>query len=361
MLRSPVAGRLEDARPAEISGAKRKRSFTALAIAVPLALIGTLGAVAFYLLHCVGSWNGPAFETEARFDLAGIQRQIEADARHMVVDIGPRNYIAYAALAECERWVRERWESQGYAVREQRFQVKGKEYANLEVELPGKRSPQEIVLISAQYDTLPDSPGANNNASGMAALLALSELVRGSAFDRTLRMVAFVNEEDPFFGTDDMGSYKYAERSRRRGEDIREMVSLDAIGIFKHEHGSQTLPFPFELIYGDVGDYLGFFGDLRGRSLVIETTRGFKKGTRLPIHAVVLPPLGAWTERVAWSDHSSFWKFGYHGIMVTDTGAYRAPSHTTKDDTLDKLDFPALARISIGMYGAVAELTTLKP
>jgi Zn-dependent M28 family amino/carboxypeptidase len=123
-----------------------------------------------------------------------------------------------------------------------------KEYSNLEIEIKGRTLPSEIIVISAQYDTLPDSPGANNNGSGIAILFQLTQLLRKHTPDRTLRLLNFVNEEDPFFGTEMMGSYQYAKGCRQRGEDIRVMLSLDALGIYKEEPGSQRLPFPFSVL-----------------------------------------------------------------------------------------------------------------
>jgi Zn-dependent M28 family amino/carboxypeptidase len=167
----------------------------------------------------------------------------------------------------------------------------------------------------------------------------------------------FVNEEDPFFGTEMMGSYQYAKRCRQRGEDIRVMLSLDALGIYKDEPGSQRLPFPFSMFYPNRGNFLAFIGNLYSRKYVIEATSGFKKGSSFRIQAGVAPE---WAKGAAWSDHSSFWKFGYPGIMVTDTGGFRSASHTTKEDTRDKLDFEAMSRIVIGMYTCAVHLTSLQ-
>lgn len=339
---------------------QRNRHWLAIVVIVPLAVLLLVATASLYTLDCVGSWKGPTLESKGRFDSAAIEKQLEADARHMCVDIGERNHLKRAALEESRRWIRERWESQGWQVHEQHFEVDGQDYANLEVELRGHKAPGQIVLVSAHYDTPAGSPGANDNASGMAVILGLGKLLRSARLDRTVRLVAFVNEEPPFFGTHKMGSYKYAERSRKRDEHIRVMISLDAVGIFKHEHGSQRLPFPFRAVYGDVGDYLAFLGDIGARHEMFRATRGFRKGTRLHIHAAVMPPIVKWSEGIAWGDYSSFWKFAYHGVVVTDTGEYRTASHKAQDDTFDKLDFNALTSITIGMYSATVELATQK-
>ena len=191
----------------------------------------------------------------------------------------------------------------------------------------------------------------------MVILFQLSQLLKKHPLDRTLRLLNFVNEEDPFFGTEMMGSFQYAKRSHQLREDIKVMLSMDALGIYKEEPDSQKLPFPFSMFYPNRGNFLAFIGNLRSRKYVIEATRGFKKGSSFQIQAGVGPE---WAKAAAWSDHSSFWKFGYPGIMVTDTGGFRSPYHTTKEDTMEKLNFEAMARIVIGMYTSAVHLTSFQ-
>jgi hypothetical protein len=329
--------------------------FLKLLPAFGLAVLGVLVFAFWYLVKCDGSWGGIPLEAKGLADLSGVRKRLQADVTYLQ-SLGPRNSendTAYAQLQSCAEWIVQQWQAQGYVVRRRQFMVKGKTYANLEVELPGATLPWQLVIVSAQYDTLPGSPGANNNASGVAALFRLSELLKGQRLDRTVRLVEFVNEEDPFFGTDQMGSRIYAKVCRELDEDIRAMLSLDSIGIYKHTPGSQRLPWPFSLFYPDRGDFLAFIANLPSRHCVTVATRGFHKGSSFPIAAGVAPE---WVAGVTWSDHSSFWKFGYPGVQVTDSGAFRSASHTTKEDTLDKIDFAALARVTLGIYGATLEL-----
>ena len=325
-------------------------------------LLSTILFVAFlffsywYMMECAGNWRGEPLETKMKMELIEIKKNMESDIEYLQ-KLGPRNSEndeSYKQLRQCEDWIRQKWESQGYVVKKYTYSVKGKEYSNLEIEIKGRITPAEIIIISAQYDTLPDSPGANNNGSGVAILFQLSQLLRKHTPDRTLRLLNFVNEEDPFFGTEMMGSYQYAKRSYERREDIKVMLSLDALGIYVDRPGSQKYPFPFSMFYPDRGNFLAFIGDFSSRKYMVQTTRGFKKGSPFPIQAGVVPK---WVEAAGWSDHLSFWKFGYPGIMVTDTGGFRSSSHTTKEDTMEKLDFEAMSRIVIGMYCAIADLT----
>ena len=313
----------------------------------------------WYMMKCEGNWRGEPLEKKMKMELIEIKKGMESDIEYLQ-KLGPRNSEnekTYNQLRHCEEWIRQRWELQGYVVKKHTFSIREKEYSNLEIEIKGRTLPSEIIIISAQYDTLPDSPGANNNGSGIAILFQLSQLLRKRTPDRTLRLLNFVNEEDPFFGTEMMGSFQYAKRCRQQGEDIRVMLSLDALGVYKNEPGSQRLPFPFSIFYPDRGNFLAFIGNLQSRKYVKEVTKGFKKGSSFQIQAGVAPE---WAKGGSWSDHSSFWKFGYPGIMVTDTGGFRSAHHTTKEDTIEKLDFEAMSRIVIGMYACAVHLTSLQ-
>ena len=313
----------------------------------------------WYMMKCEENWKGEPLEKQMKAEMGEIKKGMESDIEYLQ-NLGPRNSeneTNYNQLRQCEEWIRQRWESQGYVVKKHTLSIREKEYSNLEIEIKGRTLPSQIIIISAQYDTLPDSPGANNNGSGIAILFQLSHLLRKHHPERTLRLLNFVNEEDPFFGTEMMGSFQYAKRCRQQGEDIRVMLSLDALGVYKDEPGSQRLPFPFSLFYPDRGNFLAFIGNLQSRKYVKEVSKGFKKGSSFQIQAGVAPE---WAKGAAWSDHSSFWKFGYPGIMVTDTGGFRSVYHTTKGDTMEKLNFEAMSRIVIGMYTSAVHLTSLQ-
>jgi len=347
--------------PAFLSRAKKLSLFSwgKVLFALTLLFVGALCFSHWYVVKCVGRWNGKPLEKQETSELPRIKEGLQMDVAYLQ-GLGPRNSVnekSYATLRQCEEWIRQRWQSQGYSVKHQTYFLEGREYSNLEIELPGRVSPSEIIIVSAQYDTLPDSPGANNNGSGVAIILSLSHLLWNHASNRTLRLVNFVNEEDPFFGTEMMGSYLYAKRSHQLGEDIQVMLSLDALGIYTEKSDSQKYPFPFSLLYPSRGNFLAFIGDFRSRKYMVEATRGFKKGSSFPIETGVVP---MWMKGASWSDHSSFWKFGYPGIMVTDTGGFRSTSHTTKEDTMEKLNFEAMSRIVIGMYTCVVHLTSVQ-
>src|SRR5438128_912564 len=151
-------------------------------------------------------------------------------------------------------------------------------------------------------------------------------LLAGRQLARTVRFVAFVNEEGPFFQTDAMGSWVYARRSHARGEQIVAMLSIETIGFYSDVAGSQHYPFPFGLFYPRTGNFIGFVGNIASRALVQRSLAAFREHTALPSEGVAAP--GSMTG-IGWSDHWAFWHEGYPALMVTDTALFRyAPYHT---------------------------------
>jgi Zn-dependent M28 family amino/carboxypeptidase len=199
------------------------------------------------------------------------------------------------------------------------------------------------------------SPGGNDNGSGVAATLALARRFAKETPRRTLRFVFFVNEEPPFFQGDDMGSLRYARRSKERGEDIVAMISLETLGWFTDAEGSQRYPLRgFALLYGSRGDYVAFIGNVSSRGLVREAIGTFREHARIPSEGIALPNV---VPGVGWSDQWAFWQCGYDAIMVTDTAPFRYPHYHRATDTPDRVDTDALARIVEGLVPVVAGLS----
>ena len=297
------------------------------------------------------SWSAPVPPLSAEEQLIrdNLQSHVEMLAEH----IGVRNVWRPEALVAAASYIRNTLEGLGYQVRIQSFESQGQTVQNIEVELPGATAPQEIAVVGAHYDSVPDGPGANDNASGIAALLEISRLLADKTHARTLRLVAFVNEEMPFSGGEQMGSRVYAERSRQSGEQIKAMVSLETIGFYTDQADSQHYPFPFNHFYPDTGNFIGFVGNLSSWNLVRQSIGAFRASTAFPSEGVAAPD---WIRGVAWSDHASFWQAGYPAIMITDTAFFRYQHYHKESDTPDKLDYKSLARVTRGLVDVAAEL-----
>src|SRR5690242_14154267 len=208
---------------------------------------------------------------------------LEDHVRKLAEEIGERHVGRQRSLAAARDYISGRWQAEGHAVEAQTYEAEGISCANLSVTLPGTRWPDQVVLVGAHYDTVPGSPGADDNASGVSALLELGRRLAGYRPARTIRLVAFVNEESPFFFWDKMGSAVYARAARQRGEDIRAMFSLEMLGCYQDEPRSQRYP-PF-LGRGrpHQGNFIAFVANIRSRRLLKHALAAFKTCADFPV------------------------------------------------------------------------------
>jgi len=297
------------------------------------------------------SWSDPVPPLTSEEQL--IHDKLKHHVDMLAQQIGERNVWQAEALVAAASYIRNTLEELGYQVRMQSFESQGQKVHNIEVELRGTNAPQEIVVVGAHYDSVPDGPGANDNASGVAAMLELARLLAGKTHTRTLRLVAFVNEEQPFSSGEEMGSRVYAERSRMLGEQIKAMVSLETIGFYTDQAASQHYPFPFNYFYPDTGNFIGFVGNLSSWNLVRQSLGAFRASTAFPSEGVAAPD---WVRGIGWSDHASFWQAGYPAIMITDTALFRYQHYHKETDTPDKLDYKSLARVTRGLVDVAIKL-----
>ncbi len=277
--------------------------------------------------------------------------------RHVTVlaaDIGERHVFRPSALAAAAEYIETTWRGQGHDVRRLSYEVRGAECSSLEITLRGRERPDRIVLAGAHYDTVQGSPGADDNASGVAALLELGRLLREAGpAPGTIRLVAFPNEEPPFFWWGSMGSMVYARDARRRGDDIRVMLSLEMLGYYRDERHSQRYPPLFRWFYPDRGNFIGLVSNLRSRHALGRATAALRAATRVPVERIAT--LG-FVPGVSWSDHLSFWRQGYPALMVTDTAFYRNPNYHTARDTPDTLDYSRMADLTEGLAEVLRRL-----
>jgi Zn-dependent M28 family amino/carboxypeptidase len=252
-------------------------------------------------------------------------------------------------LATPARYISEALARHGLNAQLHAFQSGGRTVHNIEVEAAG----EPLVVVGAHYDTVPGSPGADDNASGVAALIELAALLAPQRLP--IRFVAFANEEMPYFLGDEMGSFVSARRSRERGEKLRAMLSLEMLGYYRDAPGSQAYPPPLGFFYPDRANFIAFVGDLGARALVREAIRLFRTHARFPSEGVAAP---SFVPGVTWSDHWSFRRHGYAAVMVTDTAFNRYPHYHLPSDTPEKLDYERLARVTLGLAGVLRELAT---
>lgn len=279
--------------------------------------------------------------------------RLRGHVSHLAQEIGQRNVFHPHALYAAADYIRSEWGAQGYAVNSQCYQAKEVKSENLEVSRIGKTKPQEIVLVGAHYDTVRGSPGADDNASGIAALLELSRLFAGVETERTLRFVAFTNEEPPFFFWGQMGSTVYARTAKARGENICLMISLEMLGSYSDKLGSQGYPPFLKHFYPDRGNFIAMVSNRASREELRQLVAAFQAHSDFPVESLAT---FEFVPGVAWSDHLSFWRQGYPAVMVTDTAFYRNAAYHTAADTPEKLDYSAMARVVAGLFHALQAL-----
>jgi Zn-dependent M28 family amino/carboxypeptidase len=286
---------------------------------------------------------------------AEIGHRLERHVRALAGGIGERNLRRSGSLDAAARYLQAILDDLGFAVEAQEFEVEKTRVVNLESALGGKALPEQIVLVGAHYDSVLGSPGANDNATGAAAVLELARLLAPARLPRTLRFVLFVNEEPPYYLGDAMGSRRYARRCRARGERIVAMLCLETIGYYDDAPGRQLYPFPFGLVYPSTGNFIGFVGNLGSWRLVRRCVRSFRRSTAFPSEGLAAP---GFIPGVGWSDHSSFWEQGYEAVMITDTALFRYGPYHTSEDTPEKVGYDHMARVVAGLARVVIDLAT---
>ena len=279
--------------------------------------------------------------------------RLHKHVQRLAGDIGERNVLVPEALQRAALYIEDEWRTMGYDVERQVYDVSGVPCANLVATHQGSARHNEILLLGAHYDSVIGSPGANDNASGVAALLEIARMFHAVEPMLTVRFVAFVNEEPPFFWTRNQGSMVYAEAARRRGDDIRLMASLETIGCYSDQPGSQSYPPFFGLFYPNRGNFIGIVSNFGSRPAMQQLAEAFRAQSDFPLQTV---STFRFIPGVSWSDHRSFWRHGYPAVMITDTAFYRYRHYHAPTDTADKLAFPKLAQVTLGLFEAFAVL-----
>jgi Zn-dependent M28 family amino/carboxypeptidase len=285
-------------------------------------------------------------------DEVALREELRADVEKIAGEIGERNLSHYPKLIAAAEFIEASLGKAGLQTRRDSYQIRNLECHNIESEIHGT-SPK-IIVVGAHYDSVYGAPGANDNGTGVAAMLALARRFASKPTSSTLRFVAFVNEEPPYFQTPDMGSFVYAGRCKARGDDITAMISLETIGCFSDEPNSQRYPAAgLGMFYPKIGNFIGFVGNMHSRALLRRTMSIFRAQNKLPSESAALP---SFVPGVGWSDQWSFWEHGYPAIMVTDTAPFRYPHYHRPSDTPDKLDYDRFALVVSGMEKVIADL-----
>jgi len=260
-----------------------------------------------------------------------------------------------ASHERARRYIRSHLTRSGFDVNECRFDGPDFDGFNILTSPIPERDNLPLLIVGAHYDSVSNSPGADDNASGIAALLALAaELgswANADTWSCRVQLAAYDLEE---YGI--LGSWVHAQELKRSSNQLRGMIALEMLGYADHRAGSQTLPPHLAGIYPDVGNFIGLCGNEASRDFVQVIESGMRSITGLPVESLLVPGTGEAIADVRLSDHSSFWDVGYPALMITDTSFYRNPHYHQPADTVDTLDLEFLAKVTRGLCAAVARI-----
>ena len=269
---------------------------------------------------------------------------------YLALEIGPRPYSSPGLLEKLADHLSRTFRDLGYEVNKQPFRYKKHTYYNVCASPGAKERKGPLVVVGAHYDTVLHSPGADDNASGVAGVMELARLISGDP-PPGIRLVVFALEEPPVFRTRHMGSFVYARNLKRSGASVRGMICLDMIGYFSDRPKSQSFPLFFmDRIYPDVGNFIAMVGNIKSTRWTNQVKEAFSQGTDLPVESLNAP----WfVIGVDLSDHRSFNHFGYPALLITDTAFYRNPNYHRPSDLPRTLDFHRAAKVIDGLACAV--------
>lgn len=272
----------------------------------------------------------------------------------------PRSSFHLHQLNQTADYIRDQWQKLGFQVKEQVFHLpatNGTPYKNLMIQITPevKSGTDPRLIIGAHYDAHEESPGADDNASGIAGLLELSRLLAQTGPIIPIDLVAFTNEESPFFGTPGMGAYQHAQELRESGQKILGMISLEMIGYFTEKKNSQKFPLGImKYFYPDQGNFIAFVSSYQGRNLVRKIKRQFAKNSDFPLESFLGP---SHIQGLLASDHYAFLQWGFPAMMISDTAYYRNENYHTPNDKPETLNYKATAKLIDGIHQMLVHWT----
>ena len=259
-------------------------------------------------------------------------------------------YHGYPKLEQAAQYIEKEFLKTGLDVKEDHFEWEGKSYKNIVAEKRGITSPLRVLILGAHYDTVPGSPGADDNASAVALLLEVARNIQAVPLGSTVRLIAFSLEEYDYGG-----SAHYVEGLKKGGEEILGMISVEMVGFTAPRQDYP--PYLNPKHYPNVGDFIAIIGNERSKELLEKVCQSFKTNSpRLPLELLVVPGNGEAMEEARLSDHSPFWDQGLSALMVTDTGFLRNPNYHLSSDRIETLNFEFMQKVAVGVYHSVVEL-----
>ncbi|OON67422.1 M28 family peptidase [Hymenobacter sp. CRA2] len=284
------------------------------------------------------------------------QDRLYADVQFLTELQPARNYRNLTSLNQAADYIKAEFSKLGCRVTEQAFTVDGRRYRNI-IACFGPAEGERVV-VGAHYDVCGDTPGADDNASAVAGLLETARLLHAQApqLRRPVELVAYPNEEPPFFATDDMGSFVHAQALHEAKVPVRAMLCYEMIGYFRDEPGSQRFPNEaLASLFPNVGNFIVVVGRAGEEDFTRRVQQLMQDSAAIDVQRINLPDSLALARL---SDHRNYWRFGFPALMINDTSFLRNPNYHLESDTIDTLDFRRMAEVVNGAVAAVVALAT---
>jgi Zn-dependent M28 family amino/carboxypeptidase len=271
--------------------------------------------------------------------------------RSLQVIVGERSpFSGRRHLATVENFIEKELLSYGLKVESDYFSYRGANFRNI----VGRASAQHgasLIILGAHFDSVPGTPGADDNASGVAVLLEAARLLSRARLRSEIMFCAFNLEE-----LNMIGSSYFAKKLKSAGVKVDAMVSLEMVGYTDSRAGSQKYPVGLKAFYPDRGDFIGVIGNWNSNRLLRGFARQMRQVRGLPVETLSVPGNGGLIPAVRLSDHSPFWDAGYRALMITDTSFFRNPHYHGSTDILETLNLDFMAKVCEGVLRAVLAL-----
>jgi Zn-dependent M28 family amino/carboxypeptidase len=270
---------------------------------------------------------------------------------HTLCEIGPRGLFAQERLHAATHYICQELNDMGYTVGLEPVECPDGLSHNVIAEFPGSETPNNVWLAGAHYDTVATTPGADDNASAVAILLEMAREFAERQGKETLRFVFFTNEEMPYFSTKSQGAMVHAAGCQEQGEKIQLMASLEMLGYYSNEPGSQKYPIGVGKGLPDTGNFVAFVGTKKNTERLNSLVSVFKANTHVPTQMLATP---IWTPSLIRSDHFAFVLHKMPAVLITDTADFRNPNYHSENDTPNTLNYTIMAGVTLGLVEAFA-------
>ena len=298
--------------------------------------------------------TNPVGETNVAVEGRADPARLERDVRALTGLEGFRCFENPGDLEGAAQWTKNALMASGLPVEEQTFGVGAESFRYFVAHYGEEEAP--VLVVGAHYDVCGEQPGADDNASGVAGLLELARMIARHQPEvrHRIELALWPLEEPPNFRTPGMGSAIHANSLALRGADVRGMISLEMIGFFSDEKGSQSFPAPgMSLLYTSRGDGIVVVGNSSSWWFTRRVKKRMAGSTELTVRSINAPSI---VPGIDFSDHLNFWNQGWKAVMVTDTAFYRNPHYHKPTDTPDTLDYERMAQVVTGVYAAITTL-----